>query len=71
MKRPVTFAMFFVALATAACQPPPPTPGVETVMEDYPNRVTRVCDHGRAVYVHDGYREGGVAVVENAPECAK
>lgn len=29
----------------------------------------KFCDAGRAVYIMDGVRSGGIAVVDNAPEC--
>lgn len=33
--------------------------------------VDTFCDGGRAVYVYDGYRSGGIAVIDNAPECRR
>lgn len=45
----------------------------EIVMDDgRGNVVTRRCDqHGRAVYVVDGFRSTAVSVVNGAPECSR
>lgn len=41
----------------------------ELAIDDY-HRINKICDHGRAIYAWSIYSEaGGVAVVENAPEC--
>lgn len=62
------------ALALAGCAEVPPrdansesasTGGVEYIG----GNVSKICDAGRAVYVFDGYRSGGVDVVDMAPEC--
>jgi len=72
-------------LALAACQPTPaatssgrvipegvaPGADVTWIADDrLGNDVSRLCDQGRAIYVIDGFQSVGVAVVENAPECA-
>jgi len=33
--------------------------------------VAKTCDEGRAIYIFDGSRAGGIAVVTNATECAQ
>lgn len=32
--------------------------------------VEKFCDAGRAIYVYDGYKSGGLAIIENAKECS-
>lgn len=87
MKRPVTFAMFFLTLATAACVPAPETGPVQTTESPVSSQgvkavriadyrladVGKFCDAGRAVYVAQTSSSGAtaLAVVENAPECAQ
>ncbi len=72
-------------LASCVAQPQPLTPEPETpstqAVPSEPaksgvdrfsrsDNLWKVCDEGRAVYVYSGYKSGGVAVVEGAPECA-
>lgn len=52
-----------IAGATAA----PTTQGVTFYAQA--REVYKVCDEGRAIYVFDGYRAGGLGIVENADEC--
>lgn len=35
-----------------------------------PAEPKKMCDEGRAIYYDRGGRNGGVAIVENAPECS-
>lgn len=72
-----TCAVVLLAALLAACQPTDSgvTPVTDAPSADgstkslLPAEVSKFCDHGRAVYVFDGYKQGGIAVVENAAEC--
>ena len=33
--------------------------------------VAKFCDAGRLVYVYEGYKAGGIVVVDAAPECGQ
>lgn len=75
MKR--TSLVFAAAALLAGCQPVPterpnaPAPTTSaTRTVGLPNQVFKFCDLGRAVYVFDGHKQGGIAIVENAPECS-
>lgn len=54
---------------TATAAPAKPATGLTLVALDDGNVVYKTCDAGRAIYVFDGYKSGGIAVVDNAPEC--
>lgn len=67
--------IFTAASMLAACQPVsttandvPAASQIASVRQPYEG-VFKFCDAGRAIYVFDGYKQGGIAVVENAAEC--
>ncbi len=81
-----SLAICFATLCVlTACAPKAQTPAAEKIENlDQPNNPTtvirhsnmdglviKVCDAGRAVYVFDGYKAGGITVVPDAPECKK
>jgi hypothetical protein len=45
--------------------PPPPVPHYASL-----SSVSKACDEGRAVYVYESGWGAGIAIVENAAECA-
>ena len=57
-----------IAIALAGCQ----EGGGEIVAKTGTiGRVQKTCDEGRAIYTYKSGYAGGIAVVENAPECAQ
>lgn len=73
-----TGGVIAIAALLAGCMPPAePTQPSSPAPEANTSGVVRLeystvkfCDQGRAIYVHKLGYSGGIAIVENAPECA-
>ena len=59
-----------IAIAVAGCAKDVEPSDSTVIYESTFSRVRKVCDEGRAVYLFKLGNGGGIAVAENAKECA-
>lgn len=57
--------ILLAVLITAGCDQP--MPGGNPVNGS--SLIQKVCDHGRAIYMYNSARTGGIYVIDKAPEC--